>query len=532
MYFHITTIGTLLLLLEYASSTKIITAHEWTTVTYDWGNSIPFNESYAKETGSYIMENNIITGVKFYQNRIFATVPRWRIGVPSTLNELILSQSSNDNGNSSTTSTTTSDSPLLKPYPSWNMQEPNNCSAIQYTQSIEIDPSNGYMWILDTGYKYFSDDSSYYNQSENENKYAEYNIPDSTCAPKLVIWDINNDKLIRSYIFPDSIAKHNYTFLSDIVLDIRNQRAFIADQFGVPFLGGIIMYDFQNNTSLRFANKDTMQPDQGLNSPALTVHVDGVNVSAYSGTASIAITPANYNSASTSSGDDEYVYFGPFSSFRTYRVLTSDIMNNNSNGIEYIGNRSSQTDHIIFSNNNYLYFAPLSENAIYRVHHSKMINSNNTSNGNWIKENSELIVKNDTILEWIDMFAWPDISRDNNNCNNSDIDGYIFFTTTRLEKYFTRTMDWTGGEGSNIKINKIKVNQRSYLYNGSCQTNDNSNNNHGHNDNNPFGLTEIIVIAAVGGIIVICCIAVIIWQCKKRRNRNSYENSPFEKLAD
>eukprot|EP00486_Rosalina_sp_Unknown_P010089 CAMPEP_0201587170 /NCGR_PEP_ID=MMETSP0190_2-20130828/141068_1 /ASSEMBLY_ACC=CAM_ASM_000263 /TAXON_ID=37353 /ORGANISM="Rosalina sp." /LENGTH=168 /DNA_ID=CAMNT_0048036693 /DNA_START=8 /DNA_END=510 /DNA_ORIENTATION=+ len=143
--------------------TEYTTPYQWTTVDFDWDNSIPMSQSDAEESGLYIMENNIITGLKFYKNRTFLTVPRWRPGVPSTLNELKL----------------VNHKPVLSPYPSWNMQTPNNCSALQYTQSMEIDIDAGKMWIVDSGYKYFFDDPDEYINTS-------YTVPDTTCPPKIV----------------------------------------------------------------------------------------------------------------------------------------------------------------------------------------------------------------------------------------------------------------------------------------------------------------------------------------------------------
>eukprot|EP01083_Nonionella_stella_P037779 102976_1 len=441
---------------------EITTEYEWTTVDFDWNGSIPMSKSDAVEAGLYIMENNVITGVKFYKDRVFVTVPRWRPGVPATLNEVIM----------------VNNKPLLSPYPSWSMQQVNNCSAIQYTQSVVIDVDNGTMFILDNGYKYFSDQPESYPNSS-------YSIPDTTCPPKVIIYDIDNDQLVKSYTFPDSVAAHNFTFLCDIVLDKANERAFISDQFGVPFLGGIVVYNYNNDTSRRFADPDSMKPDN-VNASARTVTIRGISVPVVSGTTSIAITPQKGRNGA------RFIYFAPFSSYRTYRVRTDDVVQNKYDGIEFIGNRTSQVDHILFSDSSNLYFAPLTENAIYSVHHQDTIDTTN-----WIQEKQRLISKNDDLFEWIDMFAW-----------NPQNDGYLYFTTTRLEKYFTKTMDWNGGQGANMKINKIKIKEES------------------------TSKWEIYVVSGVALVVITLLSVFVVCRCIKRKRGAKEPNDAYQGMIN
>jgi hypothetical protein len=70
------------------------------------------------------IENNIITGVKVSRSlQIFVTVPRWRTGVPSSLNLVV------KDANGLT---------VLKPWPSWEFNAQGMTNKLQYAQSMWI----------------------------------------------------------------------------------------------------------------------------------------------------------------------------------------------------------------------------------------------------------------------------------------------------------------------------------------------------------------------------------------------------------
>ena len=59
---------------------------------------------------------------------------------------------------------------MLQPYKSWDFQMEGDCDALQYVQSMEIDPNTGLMWIIDNGRVEFLDTTPAWN----------------LCPPKLV----------------------------------------------------------------------------------------------------------------------------------------------------------------------------------------------------------------------------------------------------------------------------------------------------------------------------------------------------------
>lgn len=110
--------------------------YEWQTLTYAYINDIErANAVYANQ---YIPQNILISDVKAFANRLYLTMPRMMPGVPATLGWVI---SPANNGRTD---------PEIEPFPSWQMNEIGNCSALQFVQGIAID-TDGIMWVVDSG---------------------------------------------------------------------------------------------------------------------------------------------------------------------------------------------------------------------------------------------------------------------------------------------------------------------------------------------------------------------------------------------
>lgn len=376
----------------YIYITEAELVYEWDYVEYNW-LSESMKEEYTNNE-SYILKNNIMAGIKVYDSRVFVTTPRLKLGVPSTLNEIIFDNVSNKY--------------IFNPYPDWSMQDTNNCNALQSVQSMEINPFSGIMWIIDTGRKYFLELP---------------NITNNDCPPKLILWDINNNQRIFTYIFPEPVVNYTNVWLNDIVLDIENDICYITDTYGnIP--GGIVIYDYKNNQSQRFEDV-TMKYDKkgsiatqfdiaNYTIPNMTFAMDG-----------IALTPTR-----------DYIIYCPLSSYKLYLISTYDILNNIHDNITLLGTRLSQSDGITLSNTSSLYFGSFHQTAVYKT-------------DDWINNdlNQQILIQNENELQWIDTFGW-------------DNSGYLWFTTTRAQRFI---LEKTNYNDTNLRIFKIFVGESSYI---------------------------------------------------------------------
>lgn len=168
------------------SCEKFKVIREWNYVNFTWPSENVYRS--AVSNNMYIKENNIIAGLRYFEEYYYVTLPRMKSGVPATLARFSASSSEDT-------------SPLLMPFPSWEMNRIGNCNALQNVQNIEIDPQ-GRVWIIDNGI--------------TETLSAN---PKPTCPPKLIIFDIKTNSTTVEYTFPDEVASYASNYLYDIVID-------------------------------------------------------------------------------------------------------------------------------------------------------------------------------------------------------------------------------------------------------------------------------------------------------------------------
>jgi hypothetical protein len=258
--------------IEGEAKAKLI--YQWVSVDYDW-DAIGANRTDWIEKGWFIPENCCPAGVKQWKSDIYVTVPRWMPGVPSTLNKVVL----NEQGE-----------PILQPFPSIEYQNPNTTEGLKYVQDIEIDPS-GRMWIIDAGFQnLFQADKYIWN------------------LPRIIIINLNTNKVELEYTFPSTMAAPHVTFLNDIVIDTVNNFAYISNSAGN---GGI--YGFNANTKeLRFWTDPTTEAE-----PGNVFNISGVVYDlAPTPSDGIALTP-----------DRSEVFYTPLAGVNLYSISANVFMN-------------------------------------------------------------------------------------------------------------------------------------------------------------------------------------------------------------
>jgi len=318
---------------------------KFANVQYEWPNDDAKNKAIL--SGEYILENNILTGIKVFRDDVYVTVPRWRPGVPSTLNVVRWDG-------------------VLRPFPSWSMNKLGDCNSFQYVQSMEVDPNTGYMWAIDVG---------------RVDTRADGLSPRNLCPPKLVVLDIASGNVVMRYEFPDSVVSHTSNFMNDIVLDYVDGEArfaYTTDTFDVK----IIVFDVAKKISYYYHHESMRaQPlIPGVQDDLfVTVAVDG-----------IAIT-----------GDFQHVYYCALPSLDIFAVPTSTLRHSGSNfasDVVHVGKKAGGTDGMVCGQRS-LFYGVLERNAVYKT-------STDACCTNFSLATQSEVAKNDDYMKWVDTMAF------------------------------------------------------------------------------------------------------------------------------
>lgn len=188
---------------------------------------------------------------------------------------------------------------MLIPYPDL---ETNSVSQAPYdtkivnTFRVRADECDR-LWVMDAGLNNILED------------------PQLLSPPKLLIFDLKTDKLLRTFPLQAGDIKED-SFFANIVVDVDKNKC--DEAFGyMPDLGsyGLVVYDWKNNETYRVKHHYFhFDPLAG------NYHIGGVNFQWTDGLFGIALGPR---------GDDGFrtMYFHPLSSTREFAVSTKIIQN-------------------------------------------------------------------------------------------------------------------------------------------------------------------------------------------------------------
>ncbi|XP_069114267.1 protein yellow-like [Argopecten irradians] len=365
--------------------------YSWKTVDYSWPTDT-LKQAYIA-TEQFVVENNIICGIKVLDGNVYVTVPRWKPGVPSTLNKVITDPG---NGNES----------ILEPFPNWAMQTVGDCNALQYVQSMEVDPNTGYMWIIDTG-----------------RIHTSTNEPQNICPAKLIVYDVRNNQLVHVHEFPENVASRTSTLLNDLVLDYVNgavEFVYITDNGQTR----LIVYNHKTNTSYFFQHP-SMKEEPGIEV------IIGVNKSEAS-------TRQNINGIAMTY-DFKFVYYYPLQGYSVYKVSTSVLRNQSSNfSVDFVGRKNELTGGMVASDKA-LYNGGASSDAVYKLPRGR-------------------------VDEQITLISDPELRVDTLAI---DVQQNLWLVANSLDLFMTGTMNFSE---TNIHIWKIAMDENVYLYDAQSRT--------------------------------------------------------------
>ncbi len=379
---------------------------EWVAVNYSWPSPAAYAAAIANST--YVPENNVITGLKFWRDTMYVTVPRWRHGVPATLATVVMPPAGGGGGAQPADGCRASD-PLLQPFPSWEFQALDNVAGLKYTQSMEIEPASGLMWMLDVG---------------RLNIYDPDVPPTNTAPPKLVLYSIPDAAVVQTYLFTDDVAPYASSFLNDIVVDVTDGIGYISDASGP---GAIIVYDRTRNAARRFSDATT-EAD-----PSTVIAVDGV---LYPGidtpSDGIALSP-DRKTLFYCALRGSTLYAVPTAALRDFALTTAQI----SAQVAALATKPP-SDGMTTSSLGALYFGDLNGDRVVAVANTGAPAAQAT------------LAANATTMQWQDTFAWAG-------------PGQLAFTTNRLQLFIVGSVDISGAAGASMRVFVASVPGDNYM---------------------------------------------------------------------
>uniref|UniRef100_A0A182PSS9 Bee-milk protein n=1 Tax=Anopheles epiroticus TaxID=199890 RepID=A0A182PSS9_9DIPT len=307
-------------------SSYVETVKQWSLLNYDFPWDYP-----VANTDFYNPENVVATGIEVGYDRIFLATPRLFSGVPATL--------------SSISRQTYGDSPTLKAFPSWSHHKAStneyNCSDIGLVSvyRIRIDSCNR-LWVLDAGVSRSLEDF------------------EITCAPKILIYDLYTNQVIRRIDFPTEVIRGESLFTNIIVdetTSVKNNQCddvfvYISDTVAP----GIVVYDSGKDLTWRLSHP-AMYPDPDFSESRILEH----RFTLMDGVVGMAFDP-----------ESNILYFQPLATDRLFSVNTGALR---SGPLEYgkdlpvklVGRKSSQGIGLAAApRGGTIFYSPLSETAV------------------------------------------------------------------------------------------------------------------------------------------------------------------------
>ncbi|XP_074093821.1 uncharacterized protein LOC141524070 [Cotesia typhae] len=354
------------------SSEILETIAQWPLLDY----ALPYDREYLAQ---FRPENVVPTGFEVSEHRIFIATPRIRAGVPATLSviprDLPLGSS-----------------PQLDAYPSWDWHGTGkgnfNCSGLISVYRIRIDKCNR-LWVLDSGINTSVDDFQV------------------LCPPKLLVFDLQTDQLVRQVIFPREVLRPD-TLLTNLVIDDTEARTcddvfvYITDTVGP----GLLVFDGTADRSWRYVHA-SMLPDPNFS----TYRIGSDTFELFDGVVGLTFSPR-----------ENLVYYQPLATDRIFSVSSlvlkaGPLPFGQQLPVTVVGKKSSQGLALtVNQRDNSLIFSPFTETAI----------------ASWSPATNKqrVLAFSAEKLQFVAELMWYE--RDNGN---------IWILSSRFQKYFNRQVN-------------------------------------------------------------------------------------------
>ena len=206
-----------------ANSQHFEVIKEWTTLTYIFPKNWPSHDK-----NLYNPENVVPSGLEIVGDRIFVAMPRIYSGVPATL-------ATADVGNS----------PVLNAYPNWDHHMAGlrryscNDTGLVSVYRMRVDSCNR-LWVLDAGVSRSLEDF------------------EVTCPPKILIYDLKTDQVVRRIEFPKAVLRGESLFTNFIIDETTSDP---KNNCNDPFIyitdtiePGIVVYDSKADLTWRVSH--------------------------------------------------------------------------------------------------------------------------------------------------------------------------------------------------------------------------------------------------------------------------------------
>lgn len=288
-----------------------------------------------------------VTGITISDNgRMFVNFPRWRKGVPYSVLEIKKDGSQ-------------------KPYPDWT------ANSWEIGQSISSDKFVCVQSVVADGNKLYVLDTK------------SPLMKETIATPTVYVYDLNTDKLVRSYTLAESTKPESY--VNDLRIDNKKGKIYFTDSGR----GGIIVLDIRSGKNYRLLD----------NHPFTTAEVDHLMVG-----------DTKYTGVVQSDGialdrKNDILYFHSLSGHTLYGVPTSQLINRNIDEKNIFKMKTPAPDGMIMDDAGNLYMGDLEKNAIVYLTPSR-------------KEIRILADKGD--ISWPDTFTIHD--------------GYLYYTNSRIHE--------------------------------------------------------------------------------------------------